>query len=140
MYVSTVLASLLKKFSTDLPTLKALVQIPVHIDLNALTDRQSKVSQVKEKLSCMALCHIFSWQSVKEAVELLVDIAIKAQDSELLTSCAISLQCLMSGEYPLQAAVVASIDVFLDSVRTEFKKALEALQKVPALSNLQEMA
>jgi hypothetical protein len=69
-------------------------------------------------------------QSVKESVELLVEIAIKAQDSELLTSCAVSLQFLMSGEYPLQAALVASIDVFLDSVRSDLKKALETLQKV----------
>ncbi len=36
----------------------------------------------------------------------------------------------MSGEHPLQAVVVASIDVFLDSVRSELKKALESLQKV----------
>ncbi len=59
-----------------------------------------------------------------------MDIAIKAQDSELLTSCAITLPFLMSGEYPLQAVLVASIDVFLDSVRSELRKALESLLKV----------
>ena len=67
---------------------------------------------------------------MEEAVELLVDIAIKAQDSELLTSCANSLQKLISSEFPLQAALVASIDLFLDSVRSELKKALESLAKV----------
>ncbi len=78
----------------------------------------------------MTSIHKIALQCVKEAVDLLVDIAIKAQDSELLTSCAISLQYLMGGEYPLRAALVASIDVFLDSVRSDFKKALEALLKV----------
>jgi hypothetical protein len=47
MYIATVLATLLKKFSADLPTLKAIVQIPVYMDLNALTDRQSKVNEIK---------------------------------------------------------------------------------------------
>ena len=43
MYIATALPGLLKKFSADIPTLKALVQIAGLLQLDALTDRQGKV-------------------------------------------------------------------------------------------------
>ena len=59
-----------------------------------------------------------------------MDVASKCPDSELLTSCAESFHSMKSNEYPLKASVGAIIDVFLDTVRSDLRKALEVLQKV----------
>ena len=67
---------------------------------------------------------------MKDAVDLLVEIANKGQDSEVLTSCAESLQALSSTDCVLKEFIISTIDVFLDSVRTELHKTLDAVLKV----------
>ena len=74
-------------------------------------------------------------QNIKETVELLVDIAKKAQDEELLLGCSESLVHFVEGEYPLKSAVSANVDLFYDFVRTDFRKHLEAMKKVSSCSH-----
>jgi hypothetical protein len=66
---------------------------------------------------------------MKDAVDLLVDIASKGQESDLLRSCVESLQVLKSTECVLKD-FLSSIELFLDSIRSELKKTLDAVIKV----------
>ena len=133
LYISTVLADLLKKFSADSQTVKALVQIPAYMDLSVLTNRQSKVrsySVITIRSPHTQANGYVRLQGMKDAVDLLVDIANKGQDSELLTSCAESFQILIRSECVLKEFIIGTVDVFLDSVRSELQKVLETVLKV----------
>lgn len=66
---------------------------------------------------------------MKDAVDLLVEIANKGQEQDLLSSCVESLQVLKSTECVLKD-FLSSIDIFLDSIRSELKKTLEVVSKV----------